>query len=210
VTYSALISLVAAFGLGYIAVGLSLARRYEGGSRWTTGWFVPLATVFGTVVGVLAVSRIQFGDTPMTPPLIIYLASSVILGVLRIVMWAWLASVTTRGWLAGEDPRSGWGLASVATVFVLLALAIVNLSGLITVADDAFGTGLGYVIVLAYSAGHLLLLAAFAVGLPALDDLDEADVDDDEDDFDEDDEDDEDDVDDEDDEDEDEDGPSAG
>jgi hypothetical protein len=124
-------------------------------------------------------------------------------------MWAWLASVTTRGWLAGEDPRSGWGLASVATVFVLLALAIVNLSGLITVADDAFGTGLGYVIVLAYSAGHLLLLAAFAVGLPALDDLDEADVDDDEDDFDEDDEDDFD-EDDEDDEVEDEDGPSAG
>ena len=48
VTYNALISLVAAFGLGYIAVGLSMARRYEGGSRWTTGWFVPVATVFGT------------------------------------------------------------------------------------------------------------------------------------------------------------------
>ncbi len=210
VTYSALISLVAAFGLGYIAVGLSMARRYEGGSRWTTGWFVPVATVFGTVVGVLAVSRIQFGSTPMTPPLIIYLASSVILGVLRIVMWAWLASVVTRGWLAGEDPRSGWGLASMATAFVLLALAIVNLSGLITVADDAFGTALGYVIVLAYAGGHVLLLAAFAVGLPALDDPDEGDIDID-DDFDEDDDDDEDeDFDEDDDDDEDEDDPAAG
>ena len=70
-----------------------MARRYEGGSRWMTAWFVPVATVFGTVVGVLAVSRIQFGDTPMTPSLAIYLASSVILGVVRVVVWACLASV---------------------------------------------------------------------------------------------------------------------
>ena len=177
--YSALISLVAAFGLGYIAVGLSVARRYEGGSRWTTGWFVPVATVFGTVVGVLAVSRIPFGDTPMSPTLIIYLASSVVLGVLRIVMWAWLASVATRGWLAGEDPRSGWGLASIATAFVLLALALVNLSQLIDVPNNAIGTGLGYVIVILYAGGHLALLAAFAVGLPAIDEVDDTDLDDD-------------------------------
>jgi len=174
--YNGLISVVAALGLGYIGIGLSIARRYpDSGPRWTTAWFVPVATVFGTVVGVLAVSRIQFGDTQMTPPLAIYLASSVVLGVLRIVMWAWLASVVIRGWLAGEDPRSGWGLASTSAALVLLALALVNLSGLFDIPTDAFGTALGYVIVMSYAGGHILLLAAFAVGLPEIDDIDEDD-----------------------------------
>jgi hypothetical protein len=180
--YNGLISVVAALGLGYIGIGLSIARRYpDAGPRWATAWLVPVATVFGALVGVLAVSRIQFGDTPMTPPLAIYLASSVILGVLRIVMWAWLASVAVRGWLAGEDPRSGWGLATAAAAFVLLALALVNLSGLFDIPNDAFGTALGYAIVIAYAGGHVLLLAAFAVGLPeiATDDDGEFDPDDD-------------------------------
>ena len=90
-------------------------------------------------------------------------------------MWAWLASVVTRGWLAGEDPRSGWGLASAATAFVLLALVIVEPERPDHVATMRSGPRLGYVIVLAYSGGHLLLLAAFAVGLPAIDEPDEAD-----------------------------------
>ena len=107
--YNALISIVAAFGLGYIAVGLSIARRYtDTRSRWATGWFVPVATVFGALVGVLAVSRIEFGGTPMTPPLAIYLASSVILGVVRLAVWACLSSVVTRGWL-GRGAACGLG-----------------------------------------------------------------------------------------------------
>src|SRR4051812_8268713 len=183
-TYDTLISLVAAFGLGYIAVGLSIARRYtDTGSRWVTGWFVPVATVFATVVGVLAVARIDFGGTPMTPPLAIYLASSVILGVVRIVIWAFLSAVVTRGWLEGEEPRSGWALASIGTWLVLLTLLIVNLTGVIEVPEGTVGTGLGYVIVSAYAVGHLLLLFAFLVGLPMIevagtaDDADDADDD---------------------------------
>ena len=118
-----------------------------------------------------------------------YLASSVIFAVLRIAVWAWLASVVIRGWLAREDPRSGWGLASVATLFVLLSLALVNLTQLFDVPDSLIGTGLGYLIVLAYSGGHLLLLVAFAVGLPAIDDVEDTELDDevDDDDFDDDD-----------------------
>jgi hypothetical protein len=165
--YNGLISVVAAFGLGYMAVGLSIARRYtDTRSRWVTGWFVPVATIFATVVGVLAVSRLDLSGTPMTPTLAIYLGSSVILGVLRFAVWAFLSSVVTRGWLEGEEPRSGWALASIGTWLVLLTLAIVNLTGVIQIADDIFGTLLGYFIVLAYAGGHLLLLLAFLVGLP--------------------------------------------
>jgi hypothetical protein len=167
--YNALISLVAVFGLGYIAVGLSLARRYaDTRPRWLTGWFVPAAVVFGSVVGVIAVSKIDFGGTPMTPPLAIYLASSVVLGVLRIAVWALVASVATRGWIEGEEPRAGWSLAAVGSWLVLLALAIVNLSGVVTFPGDVVGTIIGWVIVSAYAAGHLLVLIAFLVGLPAV------------------------------------------
>jgi hypothetical protein len=179
--YNALISIIAAFGLGYMAVGLSIARRYtDTRSRWVTGWFVPVATIFGTVVGVLAVSQIDFSGTPMTPPLAIYLGSSVILGVLRIAVWAFLSSVVTRGWIEGEEPRSGWGLASIATWLILLTLAIVNLTGVIQLGDDAFGTLLRYSIVVVYAGGHILLLLAFLVGLPKIE-VDETTADEDED-----------------------------
>ncbi|MFL5642118.1 MAG: hypothetical protein ACJ777_01130 [Chloroflexota bacterium] len=185
--YNGLISIVAAFGLGYIAVGLSISRRYtDTRSRWVTGWFVPVATVVATVLGVLSVARIDFVGTPLTPPLAVYLASSVILGVVRIVVWAFLSSVVTRGWLEGEEPRAGWALASIATWLVLLTLLTVNLTGVIDVPVDTVGTLLRYLIVSAYAAGHLLLLFAFLVGLPMIeavgtaDDADGPDEEDDE------------------------------
>ena len=167
--YNGLISLVAAFGFAYIAVGLSQARRYEDRSGSLTTLFVPVAAVFATVVGVLAVSRLQLGDTAMSPTLAIYLAASVVLGILRIVAWAYLATVATRGWLAGEDPTGGWGLGALGGGLVILALALVNLDGVLDIGEATFLTVYGYVIVLAYAFGHVGVLAAFAVGLPALD-----------------------------------------
>ena len=177
--YRAVILLVGVTGLAYIGLGLSMARRYvDVGPGWATAWFVPGATIFGAIVGVLAAQG-QIEGVSMTPALFIYVGSSVILGVLRIAVWAFLASVLTRGWAAGEDPRSGWGLATAATVLVIVALVIINLGGMIGITDEAIGTVLGYVTVVLYSGGHLLLLAGFAVGLPAIDEPEAPDTDDD-------------------------------
>jgi len=183
--YRALILLVGVIGLAYIGVGLSIARRYvDVGPRWATAWFVPAATIFGTVVGVLAVQG-QFEQVALSVPLLIYVASSVILGVMRIAVWAYLASVATRGWAAREDPRAGWGLASLAGAFVVVALVIVNLGNLLDITDATIGTLLGWATVITYSGGHLLLLAGFGVGLPEVDELEPSETDDDElDDFD--------------------------
>jgi hypothetical protein len=168
-TYSTLIGLVSAFGLAYIALGLSQARRYEDVSGVLVALFVPVATVLATIAGILAVSRLDLGDTPMSPPLAIYLGSSVVLGILRVAVWAYLAAVVTRGWRAGEGPSSGWLLGVLAAGLVLFALALVNLNGLLEVQDDTFVTIYGYVVAASYAIGHLCLLLAFAVGLPELD-----------------------------------------
>lgn len=171
--YSTLIGLVSAFGLAYIGLGLSQARRYEEVSGILVSLVVPVATVLATIAGVLAVSRLDLGDTPMSPPLAIYLGSSVVLGILRVTVWAYLAAVTTRGWRAGEEPPSGWLLGVLAAGLVLFALALVNANGLIDVQDDPFVTIYGYVVAAAYALGHVCLLLAFAVGLPELEQVED-------------------------------------
>ena len=51
--------------------------------------------------------------------------------------------------------------------------------GLIDVQDGTFVTLYGYAVAASYALGHVSLLAAFAVGLPALDESDEDAVDED-------------------------------
>ena len=175
--YNGLISVLAALGLSYIAVGLSQARRFEGSPRSVTTLFVPLAAVFGTVVGVLAVARLDLRDLPMSPTLAVYLGTSVVLGVIRIVAWAYVATTATRGWLAGEDPSAGWGLGALGGGLVVGALALVNVGGLLDLQDGTISTVYRYAIVLAYALGHVALLVAFAVGLPTLDAFEDEDED---------------------------------
>jgi hypothetical protein len=169
--FNVFLSLVTAFGVGYLAVGLANARQNEDVGRWVgavTAALVPVATVFATIVGIVAVAQIDLGDTPMSPTLFLYLATSVVLGIIRMAVWAYLLAVATRGAAALEGPRLGWGLAAVAAGLVIVALALVNLGGVISLADPSVNSVYGYAIVLAYGLGHIALFAAFAIGLPAL------------------------------------------
>ena len=182
--FDAVVSLTSVLGVTYIALGLVQARRYEDRPADAAALVVPVAATLATIIGVLAASRFDFGDTPLTPPLAVYLATTVALGILRVVAWAFLAATVIRGWWSGEAPNTGWWLAVLATALVLIALALVNVSGILDTSDTTFVTAYGYVTATAYALGHLCLLAAFAVGLPAVDALEDADtgaLDDDED-----------------------------
>jgi hypothetical protein len=175
--YSAVISVVAALALGAMAVGLSQARQSEDRiPGWLTGWLVPAVTILGAVVGVLAAQR-YYGDVPASPALAIYLGATVILGVVRLIVWAWLLTVTARGVMAGEVPPGGWLLATLGAAAVLASLVLVNLTGAIDLPSEDVATWLGYVIVVGYAAGNVILLLAFALGLPELPDDDEDDLD---------------------------------
>jgi hypothetical protein len=177
--FDAIVSLVSVLGVTYIALGLVQARRYEDRPATAVAFVVPVAGTLATIVGVLAASKFDFGGTPLTPPLAIYLATTVALGILRVVAWAYLAAVVIRGWWSGEQPNTGWWLAVLATALVLVALALVNISGILDTADATFVTAYGYVTASAYTLGHLCLLAAFAVGLPTVDAPEDEDEDED-------------------------------
>ncbi|MEA2631148.1 MAG: hypothetical protein QOE66_1367 [Chloroflexota bacterium] len=187
--YNGFTLLLAACGLALIARGLSLARQYEDAPGKAIGLLVPVATIFATVVGILAASKLTLPD-PMPSVYLVYLAANIILAILRVAAWAYLATSALTGWRAGEEPRVGWRLAAVAGLVVIFALVLVNLPGVFDLQDQTLVQLYGWIIVIAYSGGHLLLLASFATGLPSLDEPeDDGDEDDEDDDDDEDDED---------------------
>ena len=175
--YDGLIGVTGALGVLFLAVGLVAARRYEDRSGPLPAFVVPVAAVLATVVAVAAVARIDLGGIAMSPTLAVYLGSTVVLSVLPVLAWAYLTTVGIRGWRAGEAPVAGWRLVTVAGVLLLLALALVNIGGLLEVQDETVFRLYGYAIAGAFALGHLCLLAAFLVGLPALED-DDPDVDD--------------------------------
>jgi hypothetical protein len=186
--YNGLISLVTAVAIACIALGLSRARWFEDRSEAPIALFLPVVAVLATVAGVLT-ARAQLVDAEMSIPLVVYLVASVTLGVIRVVAWAYLATVAARGWGAGEEPRAGWRLAVIGAGLILVAIGLFDLNGVLDVQDPTVVLIYGYVVVAAFALGHLCLLAAFAIGLPALDEADvdaddAADVDDDPDDVD--------------------------
>jgi hypothetical protein len=168
--YDDLTSLMFAIGLTYMALGLSQARRYEGRARSLTVTFVTILAIFGTVVGIVSVARIDLGGLTMSPGLAFYLGSIVVFGVVRIVAWGYLTAAAAGGTLAGEDPPAGWRLATIGGSAVLVALILVNIGGLFEIADQSLDTTYGYVTIVFYALGLLSLLAGFAAGLPMLDD----------------------------------------
>lgn len=170
--FNVFLSLVTAFGVGYIAAGLADARRNETVGRSVavaTSTFVPIAAVFATIVGTVSVAGIDFGDAPMSPMLVLYLAVSIILGIIRLVVWSYLLAVAVRGSAARERPRPGWVLVAIGAGLIVVALAMVNLGGVLPLGDPTVNTVYGYAIVLTYGLGHIALFAAFALGLPEVD-----------------------------------------
>lgn len=172
--YNGLTLAVAALGLGFIARGLSLARFYEDRTGPWIDWVVPLATAFATVFGVVGATRLELGD-PVPAVVAVYIASSVLLGIVRVAAWAYLLAAALRGLMAGEDPRDGWRLVALAAGIVLFALALVNFVGLLTVPDAWIVELYQWTVVLAYALGHLFLLVAFTIGTPSLDPEEEED-----------------------------------
>lgn len=167
--YELIVAFVSAAGLGLFGYGLIQARRFPDRGTAGVALLVPTVAVLATAAGVVGLSGLDLTGVSVTAGVLIYLAASVVLGIVRVVAWAFLAAVTIRGWRAGEKPLTGWWLAVLGTGLVLLALAMLNVRNLIDVTDAAVDEVYGYIEATAYAAGNLCLLVAVAAGLPAID-----------------------------------------
>lgn len=182
--YTSAQGLIATFAVANIGLGLAQARRYL--DRPGT---ILIAIVAGIVViaaaaaRVITVSRLPFDQIPMTPTVAVYLASAIILGILSIAAWGYLAATAARGARAGEEPGSGWIAAAVGACAILAAFSAGAIANLVepTPETQATFTTLIQTISLVYTVGYLALLGGVLLGVPSVepleDDEEEADED---------------------------------
>lgn len=154
--------LVAIFGVLYTGAGLSAARRAERSvaERPLSIWLGALA-VISIVLSLLPLTELIGGDYLAT--VLVAGAIGIVLSVLLTFAWVYLAAVTIGGWLARDEPRRAWICAGVAVALLFVSRLVVSAIGLI--GDGAFAIAVTATYV--SMAGWLLLLLAFALGLPS-------------------------------------------
>jgi len=169
--YTATQGLVATFAVANIGLGLAQARHYL--DRRGTLLIVLVAgaaVMAGAAARVTAVVQLPFDEIPMTPTVAVYLASAIVLGVLTITAWGYLAATAARAARAGEEPRGGWLLATLGSWLILAAFVIGSVANLAEPTPETQGlfTGLAQAISVIYTLGFLGLVAGLLVGLPSL------------------------------------------
>ena len=168
--YNGFISVVLAVALLSIAAGLTQARRHDDRSGFLTLLFVPFMTVLGTVLNVLATSTSGIEGLSLSLGLVLFVGSAVLLPVVRMIVWSYLLIALVRGCMSDERPRNEWRLATVGVGLVVAGLLLFNLNGVLPALTGTAATVYAYATVIAYALGHISLVAAFLLGLPALDD----------------------------------------
>jgi len=167
------LAVVGAFGWAYLASGLVRARRYEEvGPTWIIVSAAVVAAVIPTALSAGA-QDLTLGSTANGIVLMALAATGLVAGFAEKLALGYMAVTATRGWLAGEAPRRGWGLAAAGAWLLLVAL--LALSALPLFGDEWFQsydpTWIFPAISLVYGAGGVALLAAFAMGLPDTQDI---------------------------------------
>jgi hypothetical protein len=178
--FSTLTRLFSAFGLVYVARGLVDAREHDdarGGRRRLIVWAL-VAVVGLTMVSTLGQIAWYWTNGVIDHAdrwAVINLGSILVTTTLTAIAWAYLAATSVAGAAAGERPRGAWRFATAGT----WAIVLVTLLGAVWTWALTFIQPtdqpndlllwpyrfLSYT----YAAGFLLLLAAFAKGLPGLD-----------------------------------------
>jgi hypothetical protein len=162
--YSIITSLVAVFGIAFIARGLSLARRYEssGPMRGLAAVLVVL-TVLSAMASTLGLTTAEF---VASPALIGAIIGSLLASFLRTLAFAYLVVVSVGGWLGQDEPRSAWRLAAVGAGLLLVQALVAPFLGIFPLPQDGLLAVLTF-IQEGVLVGWVLLVVAFALGLPS-------------------------------------------
>lgn len=180
--YQVAINLLNAVAVAAMALGLLRARRYEDrGRSWPVSAILAALVVVVAVTGIVSVSRLPAEQLPLTPTVVAYIVSTVVLNVLSAGAFGYLAATLTAGARAGEEPSLGWRAGAVGSWFVIGSLAALGVAGLVEAAPDtqALMNDVVLAIEAVFSLGFIGLLAGFTLGLPALDSDDAAEAADD-------------------------------
>lgn len=179
--YTSAQTIVATFAVANIGLGLAQGRRYldRSGTLAIVG-AAAIVAIAAAAARVITVSRLPFDQIPMTPTVAVYLASAIILGILSISAWGYLAATAARGARAGEEPGSGWVAGAVGASANLVAFAvgaIANLAEPTPETQDMLTTVI-QAISLLYTVGYLALLTGLLFGLPSVEPVEDSDEDD--------------------------------
>lgn len=172
--YLVVLSGISALALWWMGRGLRAARRYPDQGSTALIALVVLALVVLAVVVITGLASVgaSWSGFPAGPSALFtaYLVVNLLGSVLGGLALGTLAITATRGWAAGETPQLGWALAAIGAwlMFAVNAAVAVVTFGLSGVEAFDYLLVLGG-ITIANVVGPLLLLAAFAVGLPTTD-----------------------------------------
>jgi hypothetical protein len=166
--YGLVQALIAVFALTYLSIGLADARRFEDSAG---GRSVLILLVAGAIAAPAVSALLGFAWLSVQP-----LSSfvSVVSVLATNLAWAYLGWNAYRGWSAGEEPGSGWALVTGASFGYLLIAVLATALSVIAWVSGASNSQPQFVyeVYLLLGAGlagvWLALLAAFAVGLPAV------------------------------------------
>jgi hypothetical protein len=169
--YTSAVGLLSTYAIASIGLGLAQRRRYADRSGT---WFITLVAVLFVLLMAAAhldgVLGLPFDAIPMTPTVILYLSSTVVLGILSVSAWAYLAAVAVRGARAGEEPESGWTIGALASLAIVVAFAVnAGLSFATATAEtQALLTGLAQTTAIVFAVGYVGLIVGLLLGLPSL------------------------------------------
>jgi hypothetical protein len=170
--YNGAIGLLASFAVACLGLGLSRARRYPDASGLQLlGPLLVTAVSLVAVGGVLSVNQLPLGEITITPTVVVYLASTVILSVLFAASWAYVAAVTVRGARAGELPGPAWRAAAFGSGLIIGAYAIRSLlviPGYVGPDTQPLFAAIDGWLSIGVAVGYLGLLVGFFLGLPSL------------------------------------------
>jgi hypothetical protein len=166
--YSILTSLVGVFGVAFLARGLSDARRHRDSGRVRQ-----LATVLTVLaaaslaLNLLGLTYIEFEPSPM---LALSIAGTLLVRLLMTLAVAYLVVIAVVGWIEHESPRLGWGFAAIGAGLIVLQRLLASVIGVVPLSQDLLLAVVGRVGEAAL-LGWVLLVVAFALGLPSTDGL---------------------------------------
>jgi len=158
--YTVLKSLVRLFGLVYVAAGVAATRRLAAtrAQRPLSVWLIAV-TIVAIVITPLGLSSVFSASTFVD---LVAAAIGLLLTLLVNLGWAYFVSTTIGGWRAGEAPNRAWMLGALATSILFVHRLFAQLS--LWFGEAAFG--MGEVASYIGLAAWVLLLVAFAIGLP--------------------------------------------